>query len=102
MTLSYPYQFWSYTNQTVYSYKRYTKDNYILMEIELPGVEKASVELEYETATNHILLKIDDKNIGSMEPLRLIDPEKIEAELELGILKIKAPVKHSNKAIQIK
>jgi len=102
MTLNYPYQFWSYSNQSVYSYKRSVKDDHILIEIELPGVEKDTIQLEYVSERGVISIKIDDKNIGEVDPLRLIEANGIEAELELGVLKIKAPVLHNNKVINIR
>lgn len=102
MTLSYPYKFWSYSNQSAYLYTRKEEDGHIVFEIELPGIEKDSVSISHSSETNSINIKVNDRDLGDIRVLRLIDADNIDAELNLGILKIRAPIKNSNKAIPIK
>lgn len=83
------------------------KDNMYLIEAELPGIEKENVSLSYE---NNLLTinvsqteEIEDdsdyiyrerRSISMNRVIRLddLDDENIEAKLEDGLLKIRAPI----------
>jgi len=78
------------------------EDGNILIDYKLPGVKKEEVELSYNEDYNIITIFVEGNEYKNINLLKAIVPEKAEAELELGVLKIRAPIKDSNKIIKIK
>ena len=102
MRIQYPAPFWSYDSTYRYHYTMREEEDNILIDVTLPGIEKQDINLSYNEEKAILNVKIGEKIDTDIYLQRHINPDKIEAELELGILKIKAPVKNSNKTIQIK
>ena len=92
---------WSTTLDWYSEFQR-EEDDKILLDIKLPGVKKEDIQLSYNQEHNYNTVFVKDKVDKTIGLYRTVDPDKIEAELELGILKVKAPLKNSNKIIQIK
>jgi len=85
-----------------YSFSVSEKDNEVIITGSLPGIDKKDVELTYhsDNKTFHIFVKDKiDRYIKIRYP---IVEEEIEAELSLGILKVRAPILNSSRSIQIK
>ena len=102
MTYTFPAPFWSYSATSRYHYTQKEINGEILIEVSLPGIEKQDVDLSHNAEREIINVKIGKDIDTDIYLQRRIDPDNIVAELELGILKIRAPVKNSNKTIQIK
>ena len=78
-------------------------DDKIVVSAELPGKDKEDVDIRYRSENR--TLKIEVKGGTSPPPIHIprgIDPDKIEAKLEKGILTIEAPIKNTDKRITIK
>ena len=105
-TKAYLPPFWEYTNHTkVYSYEKEEADESVTIRAKLPGIKKQDIEVKYNSADR--IINITVKNDGDVVvnqdilPQRQIDPEGIEAKLELGVLTITAPIQNTDKIIQI-
>ena len=96
----YPNNFWYYTN-TMPSYTMQEKDENVIIDVQLPGHEKDDLTITYSSEYQAILIAIKDKDTLRVQIDRVIDPEKVTAELELGILHLKAPIKNTDKIIKI-
>ena len=101
MQIEYPYSFWSHNTSGTYTYTMQVKDDVVEVEVKMPGVEKDKVDLNYSSEKQSINIKIGNKVDHDIYLSRQIDPDKITADLKLGILTIKAPVKNTDKSIQI-
>ena len=71
--------------------------------INLPGIKKEDISLVYKPEIKVLELTVQ----GYETPRRLslpdqADPDNIAAELNLGVLKIRSPIKDTSRQIQIK
>lgn len=84
-----------------YDYK--IKDDEIIIEIEIPGVDKDSLSIKSDYKSGTILIKKDDRIYKSFYlPNNIsIDFEKAKAELDKGILSIKLPIDKDKNKIEI-
>jgi HSP20 family molecular chaperone IbpA len=97
----YPSPFWVTNHTGSRYYKLWEEDDHVNLEIDLPGVDKKDIELRYlpENKMFHIFVKEKiDTHIRSPQP---INADITTSKLELGILKIRAPILNSSKQIQI-
>lgn len=102
--LTFPYPFWSYTNSSLLSLAWEEKDDNILIEASIPGVDKSEIELSYSSdwGGSKVKLKIPSKNVDEELSLsKQIDADKTKAKLDLGVLKITAPVVNTDRIIPI-
>ena len=99
---TYPNAFWSYSNTSSSTYKREVVGNNVEVEVELPGVDKKDISLNYLSEKLSVNLTIESKSIDTDIYLaNQVDPEAIEAKLDKGILKIVCPIKTNNRKISI-
>ena len=94
--------FWSYNHTASFTNKWEIKDNAVHIEVTLPGIDKGDVELKFCADREIINIFVKDKIDKDIILYRQIDPEKIEAELSLGVLRIRAPLKNQDRKIEIK
>ena len=89
-----------------------TRDNYlrvlqkedkenVYIDADVPGIPKEDISLNYSSDKRSITIAVKDKVYQDIYLSRGIDTENIEATLELGILRIRAPIKNNDKVIQI-
>ena len=98
----YPKPEWVYSNTSGPTLKRETVGDNIEVEVELPGVDKADISLNYLSEKLSVNLTVESKSIDTDIYLaNQVDPEAIEAKLEKGILKIVCPIKTNNRKISI-
>jgi HSP20 family molecular chaperone IbpA len=99
---SYPSPFWAYNSTHSTSYKREIKEDSIEVTIELPGVDKEEIALDYLSEKLSVNITIESKNINNDIYLaNQVDPEAITAKLDKGVLTITAPIKNDNRRIKI-
>lgn len=99
---TYPSPFWTYSNTSGLTYQREIVGDNIEVTIELPGMDKEDISLNYLSEKLSINLSIESKAIDQDIYLaNQIDPEAITAKLEKGILKIVCPIKTNNRKISI-
>jgi HSP20 family protein len=88
----------------------YENDNERVVRLEIPGVPKKNIELELENAILSVRAKREEKDNGESTTIDLsrsisvgedIDPEKIQANLDNGILTIVLPKHEQAKPKQI-
>lgn len=73
------------------------------IEIELPDVAKRDIDIEVTRSSIYITVPKYGSEFGPTVDLdRDIDPQKVEATFENGLLKIKAPLKDSLKRKTVK
>lgn len=99
---NYPTPLWAYDNTSGPTFKREIKDDKIEVEIELPGVDKEDIVLNYLSEKLSINISIESKRINKDIYLaNQVDHEAITAKLDKGILTIVAPIKTNNRKISI-
>ena len=77
------------------------KEDHLEAELKLPGIKKDEIEIKYIADRNIINVFVKDKIDEDVYLNRQIAPEGIKASLDLGILLIKAPIKNTDKKIEI-
>jgi len=94
--------FWISNHSYDYQFRRRYEDGFLIIECDLPGIDKEEIQIDYlpDTKIFHIFVK--DKIDNDIYINKQIVDDKIEAELSLGVLKIRAPLLKSSKRIQIK
>jgi HSP20 family molecular chaperone IbpA len=100
LTIDYP--FWTYGVGTGISYETRMEDGVISIDVKLPGIPKENIQLSYleDPYRFNIFVKGDvDRDIYLSNR---IDIENTTAELELGVLKIRAPIKISRQTVEIR
>lgn len=90
------------TFQDRYSFHVKEEKDQIIAEVSLPGIKKEELELDYHGDKLKLHIFVKDKVDKDIWFTVAIDEENIKAELDLGVLKITAPVLNSSKRIQIK
>ena len=90
-----------YSNSFSTYYKMEEVDNNIEVEIKMPGVKKEDLTVKYISDKSYLKIVLRDGGEREVYLQRQIDPEGIVATLELGILKITAPIKNTDRIIQI-
>lgn len=70
--------------------------------VRLPGVKKKNIDIKYSEEDNGIYVNVKDGAQHYIPMQRAIEVDKIEAELDLGILTITIPIKDTQTNIQIK
>jgi len=99
---TYPNAFWTYSNTAAPTFKREIVGDNVEVEIELPGVDKKDISLNYLSEKLSVNLSIESKGIDNDIYLaNQVDPETIEAKLDKGILTIVCPIKTNNRKINI-
>ena len=96
--------FWEWSNMTASSCLQEETDKGISLKIKLPGIKKENIELKYLSSGAINVTVISDGDVlvnQDIYPQRQIDPEGIEAKLDLGVLTITAPVLNTDKIIRI-
>ena len=105
MVLIDTYKSWgwpTFSSTTGYSYEQYEEDGNIIININLPGVNKKEAQLSYNEDSKKFTIFAKEKVDDNIYIQRQIEPEKVEAILEDGVLRIRAPIKNSDRQIQIK
>ena len=100
MTIVYPWYYTTFSNR--FSFQITEENDKVTIECNLPGIEKKDVEINYHGDKLKINIFVKEKFDKDIWLTSAIDDEKIEASLELGVLKIVAPLLNSSKRIQIK
>ena len=85
-----------------YWWKMNEEEDSIILEFGLPGIKEDEIEIKYKSENGSIRLFVKDKAEKEVLLSRQVDPDKIEASLELGILSIKAPILNTDRIIEIK
>ena len=100
----YPHSFYKSYNWTspYRSYKVEEKDNKIIAEIELPGVDRDKIDVSYQSETGSIRVEVKDGPSFDVLLSRRIDADAITAELDKGVLTIESPILNTDKRIEIK
>ena len=92
---------WGYTNASMYSYRRYYDGNNIIVEVTLPGTEKKDIKLRYRPDSQSLCIFVKEREEQEIPIYKEIDPDNVTAKLELGVLKITLPFRHTDKEIKI-
>ena len=99
----FPYPFYRYSNVTYApTYKTEEIDGKIVGTIELPGRDKEEIDIKYQSESRSIRVEVKDGPNFSIYLSRQIDSDNITAELAKGILTIEAPIRNTDKRIDIK
>jgi len=99
-TIDYP--FWTYGVGVGISYETRMEDGVISIDATLPGVPKENIQLTYLDDPYRINIFVKDEVDQDIHLSNRIDIDNTTAKLELGVLKIRAPIKTSRQTIQIK
>ncbi len=91
----------SNSTQDFLNYTSREEDGSVHIDVSLAGVPKEDISLNYSSDNRTISMVINEKSYGDIYLSRQIDHKNITANLELGILKIRAPIKNNDKVIQI-
>lgn len=78
------------------------EDGQMTMTFELPGLDKKDIDLSYHPDRQLFHIFVKDRLSKNLYLTRAIDDNNIEAELSLGVLKVRAPILNRSKSIQIK
>lgn len=95
-----PFWFSNHTSSGSWFYE--IKDDKIYIEVALPGILKDDVKLTYRSGEEIINIFVKEKIDKDIRISRQIDPDNIDAHLDLGVLKIVAPIKNTDKEIKIR
>jgi HSP20 family protein len=88
----------------------YEDDNHRYVRLEVPGVAKGDIEIELENAVLSVRAKREEKAEGESTTINLsrsvtvgddVDPDKVKASLENGMLTIELPKREQAKPKQI-
>jgi HSP20 family protein len=88
----------------------YEDANHRYVRLEVPGVAKGDIEIELENAVLSVRAKREDKTEGESTTINLsrsvtvgddVDPDKVKASLENGMLTIELPKREQAKPKQI-
>ena len=89
------------TYDAYYSITQKTVDGCLEIDVEMPGVTKEEIELKYLDNEEVISIFAKGKINKYIYPRGKIDIDKIEAKLDLGILKIRVPLKNNDRIIKV-
>jgi len=99
----YPHPSWLYSSTSGRPpYKWEEKDDKIITTIDLPGMGQEQITVLYQSENRCINVEVEGAQGYNIYLSREIDPDKITARLELGVLTIEAPIKNTDKRIEIK
>jgi len=98
---TFPVTPWIYTHTGIMSNKVWEEDGCINVEIEMPGKSKSDIFLTFDPEKLMFTLKVGDRE-WDFHISRQVEIDKIDAQLNLGILSIRAPVKNTVKEIEVK
>ena len=99
--IGFPKPFWYRSSTFGAAYKIREIDNHVEVEMNLPGIEKKDVELKYSSYNFTLQVSIKDLQDKDILIAHQIDYDNIKAELKLGVLKVRMPIKNIDKTIQI-
>ena len=102
MAIIYPWVYNYTTFQNRASFHVTEEKDKVTIECNLPGIAKEEIELDYHGDKLKLHIFVKDKVDKDIWFTTAIDEENIEARLDLGVLKITAPILNSSKRIQIK
>jgi len=91
------------TEPTGLSYLSKEEEGDLVVEVEIPGYTKEYVTIGYKSDIRELTIKVNKDHVIEQKIYILpdINEDKFKATLELGILKITAPIKNADITIQI-
>jgi len=92
---------YSFFNTTALRYSVDYTGGEMIMELRVPGIKQEDIDIRYSQEDNAVYVDVGGKEYVHYLQ-KAINPDEIEAKLDLGILTLTAPIRNTDKKIEIK